>query len=107
MQVGARTIVRSTGRDPYYIYIYVYVYIYIHTCCTHGAVGSCYIIQQYSYKTAVPVIIQAGFVLQDVLDTIETELSYGNLSAYNRLYVVGKPGNEVLAPGRPAPYRVA
>jgi hypothetical protein len=64
MQVGARTIVRSAGRDPYYIYIYVYVYIYIYTCCTHGAVGSCYIIQQHSYKTAVPVIIQAGFVLQ-------------------------------------------
>ena len=30
---------------------------------THGTVGSCYIIPQCSYKTAVPVIIQVGFVL--------------------------------------------
>jgi hypothetical protein len=49
-----------------YIYIHTYIYIYIYIIHTHGAVliGSCYIMPQYSYKTAVPVIMQVGSVLQ-------------------------------------------
>ena len=30
MQVGARAIVRSTGRGPCYMYMYIYIYIYIY-----------------------------------------------------------------------------